>query len=210
MLHDIFARSDANGRGAIGSGSASFQTQRGHCDDLPVDHSDDDTERQSRDERPTTNNIGQSSRGVQKRQKKKTHASINVDAVEALQTIAESMKLVSTSKSSKSNNSPDIVLACMEALNGMDLPDEIYCPACTMFSGDPIRASLFYNMPPHRRHKWLYDVIPTILQARAQSAGFPPTMGSTSFNVVPPADPFGRQSSNNMFDMPPPPPGPFF
>ena len=175
------------------------------CNDLLVDHSDDDPDGQHAEDRVTTRNIGQLSRGVQK---KKSRVAMNVEAVSALQTIAESIKLASTTKSSKSKSSPDMMLACMDVLNGMELPDSIYCPACTMFSEDQNKTKIFFNMPPHRQHNWLCDVLTTRVHHRPASASFPPRMGSNTFNVAPPSDPFGRQSSGNMFDIPPP--GSFF
>ena len=71
MLHDIFGRTDAGGRGAIGSGSSSFRTQQQQCPELPEDDCEDDADVQDSKDRPTTHDVGKSSRGAQKRHKKK-------------------------------------------------------------------------------------------------------------------------------------------
>ena len=77
MLQAIFSRSDADGRRAIGSGSASFRAQQHQSQDSIGGDEDDDDEPSNSTERRGSRKTGIESHGVHKLHKKKTTPSMN-------------------------------------------------------------------------------------------------------------------------------------
>ena len=123
---------------------------------------------------------------------------------------SDTIKQTSTTASSRSKSIPDMSLECMEIMNGMNFPDTIYGLALKIFVEEPAKANMFFHLPKHRRNNWLGVLLDHLVDHPLASASFPLGTNENMFNVVPPANPFGHQSSNSMFDILPPPPGPFF
>ena len=74
--------------------------------------------------------------------------------------IAETFKERKSSSATKDPNTTiDYTLECMEILNGMSLPNNIYVPALKSFTKDKEDAKVFFHLPECRHMDWLLTTV---------------------------------------------------